>query len=125
MSRKFGKIKNPKLKKAWLADLRSGNFRQTDGNLCIPGAKNIHARYCCLGVLGRTCQRTKLFNVVFRMNDGWRDLEYKNDLADDNLPENLRNEIGINEKGITALIHMNDAMGKNFNEIADWIEKNL
>lgn len=125
----FGKIKNPELKKAWLEDLRSGNLLQIDGQLCAQGTKNIKARYCCLGVLGRSCQRTGLFKVVFqKVVGGWtnaRNLVYKDNSQDEKLPDNLRKEIGISVKGADRLMLMNDKEGKTFKEIADWIEKYL
>ncbi len=126
MASKFGKIKNPRLKKQWLADLRSGNFKQTTNNLCDAGLKNLKAKYCCLGVLGRSCQKTKLFNVVFKNPLGdTKALSYKNDECDQNLPGSLAKDIGLTPKAENRLVEMNDENGKNFKEIANWIEKHL
>lgn len=117
----FGKIKNPLLKKQWLADLRSGNYRQWKRRLCKPTSKSSKVAYCCLGVLCRSIQKLDAFPIEFK--DG--ELIYNNDKFDTELPENLRKEIGITKKGHYHLISMNDSYTKNFKEIADFIEINL
>jgi hypothetical protein len=127
MSSKFGKIKNPALKKQWLKDLESGNLQQCQETLCYQGSKNSKASYCCLGVLGRSIQRTKAFKVVFSKEAPSvpRDLSFNGETCDTELPNNLRREVGITEYGMQWLVNMNDDDGKNFKEIAAWIRKHL
>lgn len=118
---KFGKLKNPALKKQWLADLRSGNLKQCSGSLCRNGSKNKKASYCCLGVLGRSIQKINALPIRFVRGV----MEYKGKCETDCLPTTLRDDLAISLSVETALIHMNDDQKKNFKEIADFIETNL
>jgi hypothetical protein len=117
----FGKIKNKELKKQWLADLRSGNYKQCTGQLCDTGTKNFMASYCCLGVLGRSIQKINAHSIKFIKGE----ITYKNVNDSETLPTCLRKEIGISPNGQDKLMELNDDYEKNFKEIADFIEKNL
>jgi hypothetical protein len=123
---RYGKIKNPALKEQWLKDLESGNFRQCQRTLCEQGGRKRKVSYCCLGVLGRSIQRAKVLPVVFSDN-GFkeRELVFKDKSSDDSLPDNLKKEVGLTERGMQHLIEMNDLHGKNFKEIADWVRTHL
>lgn len=104
---------NKKLKAKWVKALRSGRYKQTQGNLAI--GKGPYEMNCCLGVLCRVAHepRTK-----------WEDCT---DLSD----AGMIPEIGITDKQETALIKLNDGKDANgrrihtFAEIADYIEGNL
>ncbi len=122
MSSKYGKIKNRQLKKQWLTDLRSGNYKQSQGQLCWPGTKNSKASYCCLGVLCRSIKKINALPITF-IKDG--SIEYKNVSDPAELPTSLRKAVGLTIEDMEKLIDMNDDQGKNFKEIADFIEKNL
>jgi len=118
---KFPKM-NPKLKRDWIAALRSGKFRQGGGKLREEAGGN--PRYCCLGVL---CE---ISGVPF---DG--DSMF--------LPATVRDLAGLasysgsrRHEVETLLANMNDGCGPvppdaqdehthSFPEIATWIEKNL
>jgi len=98
-----------KLKQDWLDALRSDDYKQGKGSL------KSYGRYCCLGVLAvvaglpfkasENCQRN--------IDDGTKWGSY------DPL-EKLITKHHVNE-----LWHMNDIEDKTFNQIADWIEKNI
>lgn len=118
----YGKLKNKSIKKQWLKDLRSGNYDQTQGQLCEVGSNKCKAKYCCLGVLGRSIKKIKALPVKHN-RDGT--LIYKNDFEDVRLPENLRAAIGMNDMTQEKLMEMNDEEHADFKTIADWIETNL
>ncbi len=89
-----------RLKSKWLKALRSGKFKQTEGEL------HNHEGYCCLGVLRAICTEPKL-----RKEPG------------DELIDLLQlPKIGLTEKQQTRLATMND-YGQSFTKIAKWIEK--
>jgi hypothetical protein len=95
----------------WLTDLRSGEFQQGRMALkyTLPGGSDL---YCCLGVLGERVGCLK------KNNDGdWfaegsaQETEY---LAWTYITEEIQ----------TTLAKLNDDDRYNFDEIAEWIEKN-
>ncbi len=128
----YGKIKDPALKKAWLEDLESNRFRQCRNQLCTMTTHGGHASYCCLGVLGRTIQRTKKFDIkrpVAASMDLWtgmrgRAIFFDGQRSVEILPDNLRLKLGLTKAGQQRLTIMNDS-GKSFKEIAQWIRKYL
>lgn len=95
----------------WLVALRSGEYKQITNYLKTPDG------YCCIGVL---CD---LVN-----HDAWDDpnvagswsswksgaITFEAGLPPAFLPDAVQ----------CKLIHLNDADGKSFSEIADWIEQN-
>jgi hypothetical protein len=93
------------LKKRWIAALRSGEYKQSEGMLavlvsdpelsgaCFPAEKCIS--FCCLGVLGALIDP--------------KCVQY---------PDFLESETR------RLCIHWNDTAGLTFNEIADKLEKN-
>ncbi len=124
----YKKIKNQKIKKQWLKDLRSGSYKQCSGSLCKVGKGNKKASYCCLGILGRSIQKTKLLNLTFIKSPYVKNekvISYKNVNESGILPIELSAELGLNDASLDKLIGMNDNDGANFEEIADFIEKSL
>lgn len=103
--------------KAWVAALRSGNYRQGIGKL------KQNDRYCCLGVacelyqqaVGDLWVRAEVTGVTYYNNNN------------ENLPDEVQkwlglvSEWGANAADIEALTDKNDT-GKSFAEIADIIE---
>lgn len=81
----------------WIEALRSGKYKQGKGQL------KQDDRYCCLGVL------QEITNCDLDLRNQTEKLSY------DFLYGGHQN----------LLIEMNDCRNKNFNEIADWIEKHL
>lgn len=86
------------LKAKWVEALRSGEYTQIPMEL----HDKENGGYCCLGVLCRIAEI---------------------DLAGDTGPiyRKLNNMTG----DYAPLVDLNDNQGKNFAEIADWIEANL
>jgi hypothetical protein len=99
------------LKKKWVKALRSGKYNQTTSSL-----KDYNS-YCCLGVL---CEVAGLkFN-----EDGY----YCRGLVavdGGGLKATELKKFGLHHKTQSKLIDLNDEQHYNFNEIADYIEKNL
>ncbi len=97
------------LKKKWVEALRSGKYKQGILHLTYLG------KYCCLGVLGKVCG---LSDEAMNGKKTFLGLDYFTEI-----PEVIRS---LGRPSLSGkLINMNDANGKSFNEIADWIESNL
>ena len=115
-----GKVKDVRLpkvfKKKWLAALRSGEFKQGEGNLEFKkeAFEKSDKEYCCLGVACRIMHPKMKFG-----NSGY--LEGKR-FENIKVPEILK---GDDENIIVKkLSEMNDK-GKSFKVIAAYIDKNL
>ena len=110
---------NKRIKNRWIKALRSGEYVQgTDALVTATDAG--YDKFCCLGVL---CDVLGLEFVARK------DPDYPLLLAGTrqagNLPRKMRDELGINRSQHMELIDMNDRLRYNFEEIADWISKNL
>lgn len=104
------------IKARWVAALRSGQYEQAQGMLCIDGT------FCCLGVL---CDVAGTDNGA--AGGRWTPTDcftYQGETEETVLPEGLRWRAGIPHDDQLCLIEMNDN-GKSFAEIADFIEANL
>jgi hypothetical protein len=101
-----------KLKKEWLAALRSGNYRQTTDFLERRGTGN-----CCLGVLCRIAKIpiTNETTNSFTAFNG----------CTANLSEDLLDEFGLTDDDVGHLVYLNDTARKDFSQIAKYIEENL
>jgi hypothetical protein len=123
---------NQELKAKWVEALRSGEYKQTTGELHDRATDS----YCCLGVLCRVVGAE--FGDVMEHNedDGeWVSHDYVPHIggkvlaADEELKASVCEEFGIPDQ--TVLISMNDGNEKEeirshtFSEIANFIEKNL
>lgn len=113
-----------KVKRKWVAKLRSGTVRQGQGALAKPD-NNGHLKRCCLGVLCDVvgAKRSKGLN-------GASSYTYKGDSDQDILPRALCTELGISSDAMDHLVQMNDGgpltdEHYSFREIADWIDANL
>ena len=102
-----------KLKKEWIKALKSGEYVQGVGSLWNRKQNN----YCCLGILGKVCGVTGLSgNLKYEFLDS-ANLNLK---GLSKIPKELQGTGGVAE----VLAHMNDT-GYTFEEIAQYIEKNL
>ena len=112
----------PAIKKKWVAALRSGKYKQTEGALKEWNPTSHRAGYCCLGVL-RELMPTHIKEVARKGGDEllssaqlkWAGLSHK---SQDSLA-NLNDEMGYDAEK-NKQYHMND-----FKTIADYIEKRL
>jgi hypothetical protein len=121
-----------KIKADWLVALRSDQYKQCQ--LKLNDGSN---GYCCLGVL------CKVMGATFEDYVNPLDTEYSDEppyiehnrpilnginLAkdeDESLSHYTKDLVGLSLEDESRLISMNDDEGKNFREIADYVEANL
>ena len=101
------------IKNKWVEALRSGKYKQGTGKL-----RKCDDTFCCLGVL---IDVTKPNSWEKREEDDFFHLE---DFWYGTLPPEMASELDLVHSE-SQLMAMNDHMGYNFNQIADWIEANL
>lgn len=129
---------NPELKKEWVSALRSGKFAQVQGKL--KNRVNGGYGYCCLGVLCEISPdidmnyhighgRPKILNrdiVKDILEEAYYDDDHEFLIEDEEFDHALRRyffgQYGYDHHDI--LVKMNDD-GESFEDIADYIEKNL
>lgn len=110
---------NKNIAKQWIAALRSGDYKQGHKRLVITD-KDISA-FCCLGVL---C------NIAIENGYGeWKGdnfiipgREVRESII---LPIRVREWADISDKSMQMFIEFNDTRGFSFQQIADYIEKNM
>lgn len=126
-------IMDPVVKKKWLKALRSGKYEQ--GQECLLTRTEEGDKFCCLGVLCNLYAKEHPGTGFKKLDEDWYFYETYADL-----PENVAgwadidtvNRICSSSDGSLRttpehLAYMNDDedMNMNFNQIADWIDKNL
>lgn len=126
-------MKEFKLPKAfaekWIADLRSGKYKQTEGALYNEFGNG----FCCLGVACITAGyeikdlKTPVGDfatmiTVYSEEEGNKLYDLEKDLP--NVPEELKGKASANRLAFT-LSKLNDKANYSFNEIADWLEENV
>lgn len=94
---------DPRDKAKWLEALRSGKYIQHHGNLCDGRDLICSTKFCCIGV-GAVVVGLELFE-----QQTWLAIE----------------RLGLSDKSGQKLIDMNDEKKIPFDQIADWIERNL
>ncbi len=100
--------------KHWIAALRSGKYKQTEGQLRYYEDWHRKPSFCCLGVLCDLASK-----------DGgaeWVDSCFMDSY--DVLPTKIRKWMKLSEYKEQYLMIMNDS-GQSFSTIADYIEKNI
>lgn len=100
------------VKERWIKALRSSEYEQGYGHLYV---KN--EGYCCLGVLAD-------------VEDMWGNKKVKGSSkvlssANEFLGPLQREQIELDYDDMYKLVELNDDEEASFNEIADWIERNL
>ena len=109
---------NKRIKGKWLNWLRSGQYRQTKGNLCSE-TRSGNNSFCCHGVL---CNIYAEETGGHWEGDGKTVLSYKNKWT---MPPSIVTQwAGLKTGIVNDLANMNDN-GDSFKKIADFIEKNL
>lgn len=98
----------------WINALRSGKYKQTDGEL--KGLLNKgQPVFCCLGVVCDLAAKDG--------GEKWDGIHYKDE--NEKLPEQIRKFLKMTTTQHNKLIEMNDSQSKKFNEIADYIETKI
>ena len=122
-----------KIKKKWLKALRSGNYDQGKGTLCSI-AEDGEASYCCLGVLVEEEQGEDVWvknKICYTSYDPYHIRGTNNDgslttvLAKRAGLHGVTSTSNVNEDIEEELIALNDEAEATFEEIANFIEKNL
>lgn len=117
----------PEVKEKWVAALRSGAYKQTNG--CLRSERRDGTSYCCLGVLCEVLELPKDPSSGGSYAFGWQ-------REHSTIPENwaLENICIKNDKAnthesicsvgafLSECMIKNDQRGFSFKEIADWIE---
>lgn len=117
---------DPEDKARWIDALRSGKFRQGEGNLRRKQSNN-GVRHCCLGVYAEVCG-VEFTPILPPITTGtviysFQFPEYREDYT--TLPEGWARPRGISDEVQNHLMKMNDEDGCSFTEIADWVDANL
>ena len=96
------------LKSRWISALRSGTYKQGTSFL-----RKKNGKYCCLGVLANLCE------------EEWHlDTHYYDVYSVLGSCSIYGETVGLTQNQIEQLSGMNDD-GLNFNQIANWIERNV
>ena len=98
---------------AWIEALRSGEYKQTDGQLYDDDVNS----FCCLGVL---CDLARKDGGKVNWNDPWKSIVQA---EGGNLPFYVRQYIGMSDYQEQKLIKMNDSGTQSFKHIASYIER--
>jgi hypothetical protein len=104
---------NIKLAKKWVKALRSGKYRQVQNVLKGPDGSK-HVGFCCLGVYCDIYDKTKW------KKDSDGNNRYLGSYMD--MPEKLRQELGLTSTQVSELVSMNGDYDKSFKDIANHIE---
>lgn len=113
-------MRDAALKAKWINSLRSGAYRQGKQALHNEGA------YCCLGVLCKLAGADLSGNA--QTNGDGQEIKPTAFIDEttyteaEELNSSLLGFFGIGGKVESELIAMNDTLGRNFQEIAAWIE---
>lgn len=97
-----------KIKEDWITALRSGEYKQGTGRLITTDNSGSIA-YCCLGVLKKITNTSTPSNKFLKTRESYSLESY----------ELLPGETQY------LLSEFNDKEGKDFNQIAEWISKNI
>lgn len=119
---------NKKIKKEWVKRLRSGEYEQGTGRLCM------NDRFCCLGVLCDMAEEEGLIEGLMvgerssidyiSFHDGEKDSNYLPYIVREWSELEATNPIVSDNGSYTFLAGLNDS-GRSFNDIATIIEEQL
>jgi hypothetical protein len=109
----------------WIKALRSGHYRQTEGQL--RKTKNFSSEhtsyaYCCLGVLQDLAVKDGGAPWATQYGEDHGDMPY----GEDGEPKkNILKFLGLTDAMVNKLVELNDNEGASFEEIANHINKNI
>jgi hypothetical protein len=97
---------NKEIKEKWTAALRSGEYTQT--KFMLRNITDSPVSHCCLGVLAEIVEPS-----VFTDRSGTY------------VHTDVYGPAELEGSAVNTCVNMNDAQGKTFAEIADWIDEKL
>lgn len=108
--------------KRWVEALRSGEYKQGQGHLKAINGEEV--KHCCIGVL---CEVVGLKESIVDHNKQPCFVDLDGETYSASLPDTLKDELDIAGEHEGRLYQMNDSDvdPKTFNEIADYIEKEI
>lgn len=113
---------NPEIKQKWLEALRSGDYEQGKSYLHRIDEEGVD-RYCCLGVL---CNVLGVERELVGPNEEMsRQAHYTYDGRFGLPSANVEVDTGIDSSVCLQLAKLNDEQSASFDEIADYIEREL
>lgn len=117
---------NKEIKEKWLAALRSGNYEQGQGQMCVISPSGV-AKYCCLGVLEEEVQGEDSWvqDSPIATRDGVSTDMFTSTGGLGHPSSDTMDRSDIDQKAATFLVNANDNLRWSFNAIASWIEANL
>lgn len=113
---------NRKIKSDWIKNLRSGIFIQGRDRLLTYDKLSNQYRFCCLGVL---CNMGKHRDERWKRKSNQYGMWFTYDRQAFNLPHDVQYYAGLSDAALDRLVYMNDIKKCDFNQIANWILKNL
>lgn len=115
-----------KLKQGWVAALRSGEYKQAQGRLMIYDAEGV-CSYCCLGLMQKIAD-----GKVETVHIGGEEVpgalpsyQWWKAHGVQGATEKLGYYGSTCDLTTSHLISMNDTLGKTFEEIADYVDKEV
>lgn len=105
------------VKADWLAALRSGDYKQTQGRL------RRDEGFCCMGVLCDVIDPSKWRHELHELFSNHATWSYGDLALFPSVSVLPPVEILFNHRNVLSC--MNDTKGLSFTEIADWIEQNI
>jgi len=105
-------------KSQWLEKLRSGEYAQGRGRL-----RSSSNTYCCLGVLAEVAVEAGILSPAVEIPEATEDYHFDGYFC--YLPGKVAEAFGVEPVDSDVLMNMNDGKQNSFDEIADWIEKNM
>jgi hypothetical protein len=114
------------VKLKWIEALRSGKYKQ--GFRTLMQESEGEASFCCLGVLCDVLGLRKEQlppDLYVPQNVTEYSYFFGTEKLHTALTPQVCKSVGLDETEQANLIRMNDQQGKTFNDIADWIERNI
>lgn len=116
---------NESLKRSWIEALRSGQYKQKMGQLCLLDEKGCVDGYCSLGVLMDLISKDPKYEVTTEIKPGQKVVTYtyKEVSTSASIPTELVNALDLPNVINYDMTLLNDARSESFTYIADFIEK--
>jgi hypothetical protein len=117
-------------RQAWLEALRSGDYQQGKGALKRISEYGYEVTHCCMGVACEVIAPERFsekpcIGGKYPFTGPVYDYQYERMVKTElygSPSDDIQQLLGISENDVSDLIHLNDAEGRDFKFIADYIE---